>query len=362
MSKDMTVKLYFEGFSSSVKKTMVRYVETMNRLGRYSETGIYTWVEVEKAEHADILCLGDKHTLKNSQIICPVLFNGDISFPQNIISSSFEFPVTALTLIGLLKRLLEEQEAEVQQQPPVATHNVMQRIDELLQRSLAREKKEKEELATQQTKEEQPEINKYSFEQYLSYYLSRDQRHCLKWKNHKVWFNRLHSELFTTCKTQDELLKLLSSKEDLPEVLDWEEPTDELTKFSLESVLWSYGLHCPIFDLTLNRLNAEGLQVRLKRWPLFGNWETSSELLMLTTLFSRKSTSIYEATVKLGGEHKREVIQHFLFAAELVGLPLDYQTVEHEEQHEISSRKNVDWINSLRKKFDMQNVLAGNVS
>lgn len=360
MSKDRTVKLYFEGFSSSVKKNMVRYVETMNRLGRYSETGIYTWVDVEKAEHADILCLGDKHTLKNSQIICPVLFNGDISFPQNIISSSFEFPITALTLIGLLKRLLEEQEAE-ENKPHVATHaGMMKRIDELLQRSLEREKQE--EAQRQSEEKEKQQTNKYSFEQYLSDYLSRDQRHCLKWKNHKVWFNRLHSELFTTCKTQDELLKLLSSKEDLLEVLDWEEPVDELTKFSLESVLWSYGLHCPIFDLTLNRLNAEGLQVRLKRWPLFGNWETSSELLMLTTLFSRKSTSIYEATVKLGGEHKKVVVQHFLFAAELVGLPLDYQTVEHEEQHEISSRKNVDWINSLRQKFDMQNVLAGNVS
>ena len=149
-----------------------------------------------------------------------------------------------------------------------------------------------------------------------------------------------------------------------PSIKPATEIRDDLPFISYDSLMWSYGLRTrPSRSFVVNA-GVEKNKFKLKKWPLFGQWETQSELILLSTLLTQKFSSTAEVSYR-SGVPKDEVVR-FLYAAYLANIPIDRLALSEEElraaadvgQKETKRRiKTVGWIDELRQKLNMQDFL-----
>lgn len=149
-----------------------------------------------------------------------------------------------------------------------------------------------------------------------------------------------------------------------PSIKPATEIRDDLPFISYDSLMWSYGLRTrPSRSFVVNA-GVEKNKFKLKKWPLFGQWETQSELILLSTLLTQKFSSTAEVSYR-SGVPKDEVVR-FLYAAYLANIPIDRLALSDEElraaaevgQKETKRRiKTVGWIDELRQKLNMQDFL-----
>ncbi|MBQ1837425.1 MAG: hypothetical protein II131_02615 [Neisseriaceae bacterium] len=402
------ISLYLDGLSSGTETLFLRHLEAINRLSRYEESGVKSWLTAENADSADIFFLGEDHQIDNPLQLCrPILFDGVVPPALRPVAVSVKFPMTSNSLRELMQDAIEnfkpietpaadkddrkitirlpertppveqtvekpiekpaEQTVEKQEEKPVEKP-VEQAIEKQEEKSAEKpveqvpEKQEEKPIiqSTEQPKETPQQIagDLPFFEGYLKTYQPKEQTHSLIYKDGKtIYINRLQGKVFADCENIRDLVKILSTTEQ-PKISEFSDNHDNLRAFPFDAVLWSYGLHAPLFDEIVKKFDVTGQKARLKRWPLFGKWETESKLLFLTTLFTQKAASLREAEVKSG--QNKDFVLHFMAAAELAGLPFELEQSNETEDTPITEKKKVGWINSLRQKLNMNNILSGN--
>lgn len=407
MIKNNGIHLYLDGLSAATAEVFARHLETINRLSRYEDGGIKSWETTDNAEVADLLFLGQNHHVTDPlHLNRPILFDGKVPSALSGVAISVQFPMTSMALKELMQDTIanfkpvttEESKDDskkitihlpdrkphvsvVTQKSTIEQHTTKQVHitvpDRVVHdgedkktsiRSVQRSSPDKEETTSTNKQEpvvEQQEIPVANiaqdvpfFEGYLHAYPPKDQVHTLTYADgKKIYINRLQGKVFADCGNIRELVQVLSSIEQ-PKLSDFSEQPTELRIFPFDAVLWSYGLHAPLSVTITKKFDIKGQKARLKRWPLFGKWETDSKLLFLTTLFTQKPVSLREATVKSGQD--KDFVLHFIAAAEWAGLPFDLVQSTETEDTPITEKKKVGWINSLREKLNMNHILSGN--
>ena len=418
------ISLYLDGLSSGTETLFLRHLEAINRLSRYEESGVLSWLTAENADSADMFFLGEDHHFDNPlQLHRPILFDGVVPPALRPVAVRVKFPMTSNALRELMLQTIEdfkpvkeeeddrkitihlperkEKPASTETAPQAATaeqadkkslekvsihlpehHSVAEEkpadkaTEEPIQKAAEKPVEEVVAKATEKpvekvveaptaekTIEKSPEQTTIAntdlpfFESYLKTYQPKEQTHSLIYKDGKtIYINRLQGKVFADCENIRDLVKILSTEQ--PEIRDFNDNHGDLRTFPFDAVLWSYGLHAPLFDEIVKKFDVTGQKARLKRWPLFGKWETESKLLFLTTLFTQKAASLREAEVKSG--QNKDFVLHFMAAAELAGLPFELEQSNETEETPITEKKKVGWINSLRKKLNMNNILSGN--
>lgn len=434
------ISLYLDGLSSGTETLFLRHLEAINRLSRYEESGVLSWLTAENADSADMFFLGEDHHFDNPlQLHRPILFDGVVPPALRPVAVRVKFPMTSNALRELMSQTLEdfkpvkeeeddrkitihlperkEKSASTETAPQAATaeqadkkslekvsihlpehHSVAEEklaekvvekpiqkaaekpVEEVIEKTVEKSaEKPVEEVVEKPTEkpiekvveaptaektiEKSPEQTTIAntdlpfFEGYLKTYQPKEQTHSLIYKDGKtIYINRLQGKVFADCENIRDLVKILSTEQ--PEIRDFNDNHGDLRTFPFDAVLWSYGLHAPLFDEIVKKFDVTGQKARLKRWPLFGKWETESKLLFLTTLFTQKAASLREAEVKSG--QNKDFVLHFMAAAELAGLPFELEQSNETEETPITEKKKVGWINSLRKKLNMNNILSGN--
>ncbi|MBR7002778.1 MAG: hypothetical protein IKI11_08975 [Neisseriaceae bacterium] len=403
--------LYLDGLSSGTENLFSRHLEAINRLSRYEESGVQSWQKTENADSADMFFLGEEHRFDNPlKLARPILFDGVVPTALKPVAVRVKFPMTSNALRELMQDALENfKPVAVPEEDPrkITIHLPERKVKaaaddtppkelpkvEIADKATTDDKKaEKISIAVPERKasvaekiaektEEKPvekiveetaaekatekpqeqtaiaSDNLPFFEGYLKTYQPKDQTHTLTFKDGKtIYINRLQGKVFADCENIRDLVKILSTEK--PTIGDFNDNHADLRAFPFDAVLWSYGLHAPLFDEIVKKFDIAGQKARLKRWPLFGKWETESKLLFLTTLFTQKAASLREAEVKSG--QNKDFVLHFLAAAELAGLPFELEQSNESEDTPITEKKKVGWINSLRKKLNMNNILSGN--
>lgn len=418
------ISLYLDGLSSGTETLFLRHLEAINRLSRYEESGVLSWLTTENADSADMFFLGEDHHFDNPlQLHRPILFDGVVPPALRPVAVRVKFPMTSNALRELMSQTLEdfkpvkeeeddrkitihlperkEKSASTETAPQAATaeqadkkslekvsihlpehHSVAEEktaekvvekpiqkaaekpVEEIVEKAAEKPVEKVVEATTaEKTIEKSPEQTTIAntdlpfFEGYLKTYQPKEQTHSLIYKDGKtIYINRLQGNVFADCENIRDLVKILSTEQ--PEIRDFNDNHGDLRTFPFDAVLWSYGLHAPLFDEIVKKFDVTGQKARLKRWPLFGKWETESKLLFLTTLFTQKAASLREAEVKSG--QNKDFVLHFMAAAELAGLPFELEQSNETEETPITEKKKVGWINSLRKKLNMNNILSGN--
>ncbi|MBP5789168.1 MAG: hypothetical protein J6W29_02930, partial [Neisseriaceae bacterium] len=390
------ISLYLDGLSSGTETLFLRHLEAINRLSRYEESGIKSWLTAENADSADIFFLGEDHQIDNPLQLCrPILFDGVVPPALRPVAVSVKFPMTSNSLRELMqdaienfkpvetpaadkddrkitirlpertipvRQVLEKQEEKSAEKPveQVPEKQEEKPVEKPVEQVLEKQEEKQIIQSTEQPKETPQQIagDLPFFEGYLKTYQPKDQTHLLTYKDGKqIYINRLQGKVFADCENIRDLVKILSTTEQ-PKISEFSDNHGDLRAFPFDAVLWSYGLHAPLFDEIVKKFDVTGQKARLKRWPLFGKWETESKLLFLTTLFTQKAASLREAEVKSG--QNKDFVLHFFAAAELAGLPFELEQSNETEETPITEKKKVGWINSLRQKLNMNNILSGN--
>lgn len=131
---------------------------------------------------------------------------------------------------------------------------------------------------------------------------------------------------------------------------------NDLKKFSVSAVLWSYGLHHPDTESVLADMDLDNQEWKLKGFPKFGLWETHPTWLFLATFFAQNHHSIFAAAAK--GKADTMQIKQFICASKLAGLTWDSRPLaEANKQQQLtalsqqSQQSDQSWITRLRNKL-----------
>ncbi|MBR6027316.1 MAG: hypothetical protein IK065_06970 [Neisseriaceae bacterium] len=334
-----TIKLFLEGFATETSDVLLRQFDAMNRFGKYSDDHeVYSWEVVSESNLADVLFLGQSHQHQNINQINKLilLHNKDESITSKHIVN-LELPIATLALMALIKDSLEKEE-----------------------RLQSEESSQQVEIVVEDDEEDDVFDENLPFiEAYLQKYATTDKNHHLQEGDTNVWINRSEGLIYTDCRTLGGLIHELSSFKHPKIIKDKVSPPNDSCSFIYEAVFWSYGLHASLSSAIKEKFGDPSCQVRLKRWPLFGKWETNSKLLLCTTLFTQKFISADDAVIK-SGQDKEEIVR-FLVAASMAGLPLEYKSVEIGSSAPVQAKKSVAWINNLREKLRMQEYLSSRI-
>ena len=371
------ISLYLDGLSNGVETLFLRHLQAINRLSRYEESGVASWQTTNNADSADMFFLGEDHHFDNPlQLKRPILFDGIVPTALKSVAVRVKFPMTSNALRELMQNTIEN----FQPAPPEEdSRKITIHLPERKVKSVAEtEQPNTEKMVEPATKVVEKKVEKPTppvsgksaktkqanrsdtpfFEGYLKTYQPKEQTHTVVFADKKtVYINRLQGKIFADCENIRDLVHILA-RDETPQISAFGEQPTELRAYPFDAVLWSYGLHAPVPDDIAKKFDIAGQKARLKRWPLFGKWETESKLLFLTTLFTQKFVSLREAEVK--SEQDKDFVLHFMAAAELAGLPFEIEQSNDQEEPPIQEKKKVGWINSLRKKLNMNNILSGN--
>lgn len=142
-----------------------------------------------------------------------------------------------------------------------------------------------------------------------------------------------------------------------------EAPDESLPFITYDSMMWSYGLRAEPSAIFMENAGLDRNKFKIKKWPLFGQWETQSKLLLVSTLFSQKFSSVPEVAHR--SDSSKEDIVRFLYAAYLANIPIDREPLTAEEIKELEDYnpgeetkiKTIAWIDQLRNKLNMQDFL-----
>lgn len=338
MTDLVTIKLFIEGFAAETEDVLLRQFDAMNRFGKYSDDHeVYTWEVVSESNIADVLFLGQSHQRQDINKINKLilLHNKDDSATSKHIVN-LKLPVATLALMALIKDSLEEEK-----------------------RLQSQEVKQQVEIVVEDDENDDFDESLPFIEAYLQKYATTDKNHHLQEGDTNIWIDRSEGLIYTERQTLGGLIHELSSLKHPQIIRDKISPPNDARSFIYEAVFWSYGLHASLSSTIKEKFGDPSCQVRLKRWPLFGKWETNSKLLLCTTLFTQKFISADDAVIK-SGQDKEEIVR-FLVAASMAGLPLEYKSVEIGSSAPVQAKKNVAWINSLREKLRMQEYLSSRI-
>ena len=371
------ISLYLDGLSNGVETLFLRHLQAINRLSRYEESGVASWQTTNNADSADMFFLGEDHHFDNPlQLKRPILFDGIVPTALKSVAVRVKFPMTSNALRELMQNTIENfQPAPPEEDSRKITIHLPERkvksVAETEQPNTEKTVEPAKEVVEKKVEKPTPPVSGKSakakqanhsdtpfFEGYLKTYQPKEQTHTVVFADKKtVYINRLQGKIFADCENIRDLVHILA-RDETPQISAFGEQPTELRAYPFDAVLWSYGLHAPVPDDIAKKFDIAGQKARLKRWPLFGKWETESKLLFLTTLFTQKFVSLREAEVK--SEQDKDFVLHFMAAAELAGLPFEIEQSNDQEEPPIQEKKKVGWINSLRKKLNMNNILSGN--
>ena len=310
---DSTAFLYVDGISADTLDVLMRQIESVNRIGHYDNKIAYTWQITSDKNIAHAYCLGETHQCgAPEQIGKPVLLVNFAGKKSTI--CGITFPITTMNLINSLSWI--EEQLSVESNSNTAAP-IQEKTDE--------------------------DTDGMSFLSYLEQYPVESQKHLLTWDDAQVLVDAASGRILTSCTKASDLMKLLLS--------------DKKAKcgsgslsgvaFPYDAVMWSFGLHGKMSERFLKNYDLDTHAFRLKKWPLFGRWETEPKLLMLTTLFTQKFTNIGEAVIRSGLDKER--VLHFLYAAEKSRLPVEKKEMVNTAP--VSAKRDVAWVNELRNKL-----------
>lgn len=336
----MTAKLFIDGVGEHAKNTLTKQLISVSRIGAVTGRLSRQWQATSSYEDADALCLGKTHRCGDvATVIKPVLTDIDIkTHSENIVK--FALPASAMTLLDALCRAEEILSSPGASAQAAVAGTTQPDIEHSRSRTSTHQ--------SAATDAAEP-----FFARYLKTYAAEQQQHVLKWPQQTVWFDRPGNKIYADVEMKALIERLADTA--APAIDAYSPPPADMTAFSCQALLWSYGLHAPLPDSFSASRDMSAQRFRLKKWPLFGQWETSAELLLLTTLFTQKFTSLAEARARSGLEQTH--ILHFLAAAETAGLPIDAEPCTQTASTD-GSRREVAWINRLRKKLKMQDYLS----
>ena len=344
------ISIYLDGLSSGTETVFLRHLEAINHLSHYEESGVQSWLQTENAEHADLFFLGDDHKMDNPiHLARPILFDGVVPPALRAVAVSVKFPMTSIALKELMEKTIadfqpvaEDDSRKITIQVPEPKTHTEEKPAEKVEKVV---KKPTKKSKTTEIKGDLP-----FFEGYLKTYQPKDQVHTLTFQDGKqIFINRLQGKIFADCENIRDLVAILATEH--PKISDFNDNHEHLRAYPFDAVLWSYGLHAPLFDEIVKKFDIAGQKARLTRWPLFGKWETESKLLFLTTLFTQQAVSLREAEDK--SEQDKDFVLHFMAAAELAGLPFELEQTNETEKPPTPEKKKVGWINTLRQKLNM---------
>lgn len=374
------ISIYLDGLSAAAETLFLRHLQAINRLSRYEESGVASWQTTDNAVSADMFFLGEEHHFDDPlQLNRPILFESIVPTELKSVAVRVKFPMTSKSLQKLMQETLKNFDSMPQEEDSrkITIHVPDRKKEIALEQSSEQQKntvksaekwteknteKSVEKSVEKTVKSAEKSYRKSTkttkqkggylpfFEGYLKTYLPKDQTHKLTYKNKKtIYINRLQGKIFADCENIRDLVQILASDE-TPQIGAFDNQPFQMRAYPFDAVLWSYGLHAPLPDEIVKKFDIAGQKIRLKRWPLFGKWETESKLLFLTTLFTQKAVSLREAEVK--SEQDKDFVLHFIAAAELAGLPFEIEQSNNKEEPQITEKKKVGWINSLRKKLN----------
>ncbi|MDO5686159.1 MAG: hypothetical protein Q4G42_02025 [Neisseria sp.] len=327
--------LFVDGMPDDFVQTLPRLLDTVNRIGTHSGKLTCTWQVGVSRDEADAFCLGEAHTCGEVELLArPVITNMTGLNAQVVMVA---YPLTAMAFL----HALQTAEQLLQTAPKSTTQTIPKTVPPV--------------AAELETPALQTPAAVPFFTRYLQDFAVQ-QEHVLTWPQDMAWISRTLGKVHTSCQDMAGLVALLTDTA-VPQIAAYHEPPPEAVVFTYDALVWSYGLHAPLSEEALTRFGDAGSLFRLKKWPLFGQWETNAKLLLLTTLFTQKSTSVSEAVAKSGLD--TEQVLHFLAAASMAQLPLEHElgdTGNHAA--DIAAKKDVKWINRLRKKLHMQDFLS----
>ncbi|MBQ9601406.1 MAG: hypothetical protein IJR46_05265 [Neisseriaceae bacterium] len=336
-----TAFLYVEGFESEVVRVIQYQLGVIGRIQNTNSQLNHLWQITSDKQQAHAYCLGKDHQCGDlTTLNGPILLEGNTQATG--LTYRIKMPITILALIDAFK-WVEDNVGDVVPKPALDT-----RVADSVDNAIAS-------IATQAKQEFSTSSNtisdKISFADYLARYPMQERKHLLTWDNGvQVLIDSANGVVISNCAQQTELVKLLLSSE----LAQCSSGSLNGTSFSYDAVMWSVGLRGQINSDFITTHDVDTCAIRLKKWPLFGRWETAPSLLMLTTLFTQKFISVHEASIRSG--LTKEQVLHFLYAAEQARLPMDYQQTEKDKPIEV--KKSLAWINELRNKLRMNETVA----
>lgn len=337
---DKTAFLYIDGLTSETVRVLQYQLGIIGRIEHAESKLTYVWQTTFDPEQSQAYCLGEHHQCGNvKNIHKPVLLNKAQKIEGLVFGISL--PVTTMGLIDALAWVeLQLSNVMSKQQTAPANHSV-----EVAEQAAVTE------TVVENNQDKLTASDKISFATYLANTPLQEQNHLLTWENgEQVCINALSNTIISSSATLSDLMKLLLSDENV----QYHSGSLNGTQFSYDAVMWSFGLHTQINGEFITQHDVDTCAIRLKKWPLFGRWETESKLLMLTTLFTQKFTSVNEATVRSGLD--KEYVLHFLYAAQKARLPMEYQNTVSNKP--VQAKKNLGWINELRNKLHINESMV----
>lgn len=337
MMADETLFLYVDGLSGEFSKVLQYQLNMIARKENDKIKSVWTICTDQNQAHA--YCLGEKHSLGElSNIDKPALLT--YSADQTDLTFKVRFPITTAALIDALAWL------------EVKTNHFSASKDSLSDSTIDQTVGVVKELhvVDVQLCSEEHASKAMNFSAYLARFPEKEQSHLLTYAKEKVSIDAPNASIITTCATSSDLIALLLSDETAQCVSG---NLKEGNRFSYDLIMWSVGLHGKISQAFLNQYT-DNIAIRLKKWPLFGRWETAPKLLMLTTLFTQKFTSINEAVIRSGLE--KEQVLHFLYAAKQARLPMECQEVV--DNTTVTAKKKLGWVEELRNKLRVNETMV----
>lgn len=330
MMADETLFLYVDGLSGEFSKVLQYQLNMIARKENDKIKSVWTICTDQNQAHA--YCLGEKHSLGElSNLDKPTLLT--YLAQEHPFTFKVHFPITTAALIEALTWL--ETKINSPNHPDDSSSHpssdeALNAFDDI-------------HIVDVQLCSEEHASDTMNFSAYLARFPEKEQSHLLTYAKEKVSIDAPNASIITTCATSSDLIALLLSDETAQCVSG---SLKEGNRFSYDLIMWSVGLHGKISQAFLNQYT-DNIAIRLKKWPLFGRWETAPKLLMLTTLFTQKFTSINEAVIRSGLE--KEQVLHFLYAAKQARLPMEHQAMENNTS--IEAKKKLGWIEELRHKL-----------
>lgn len=332
-----------------------KQIEAVNRIGARTCSLSKAWRLTDDLSKADAVCLIDQPVDKKIESLhIPVLTNDVNQAGEYMIL--IRYPTTAFSLMDWMQsceKLMEVGEARSEALPTKISSDT---TDAHAYSSNIGEGETSEET---QNKPRNGDEVPFSKDYFFKRIKQEDTDHIrISWSDAALWIDL--SEKKVTFLNSDSIQAASYLAHEEPNatlVCNQSCPEGKDTnKTSLASFLWSLGLRTDPDEIFMKRMKPDENEYKLKRWPVFGQWETHSRLLFLTTLFAQKFSSVSEAQIKSSA--LREDIIRFLWAADLAGLPFDVRKVDDEQAApQAEKKKDIGWINRLREKLNMDQYL-----
>lgn len=354
-----TAYLFLDGFSPEVADIVRKQLLTVGRISSNTGSLACQWQVAASMAQASALLIGDGSQIQPDDLNLPVI-SPVAEFFTHLKGVKISMPFTAVSLLNALeeveklgvahpdcKDVVEPAIAEEADKPLENTQ-----VEAEAETALSAERAALNETAIQT--EKKPARGKLF--PLLKYLKSNMDGVFVSWKEGVIWFDRKEKKILSNLSTAAEVAQLLAKETPVGIKSSAVVDVSDFNVFTEDAVLWSYGLRVKPSETIYKKYTKEGIGFKLRKWPLFGQWETRSDLMFFATIFSQTFYSMQDAVLKTK-KTEAEIVS-FLIASELAGIPIELKPVAVTDQAETQGvRKNISWIGKLRDKLHMKDYL-----